>query len=90
MLSGTGIATTQMVGTSTGRGDLYYAKVLVPGAAPAEVMATNETDGTSWTSEGDGHDRCDLGQVRPDHEDVDGRCTQQRRYGRDAHGRSRW
>ena len=50
MLSGTGIATTQMVGTSTGRGDLYYAKVLLPGAAPAEITATNETDGTSWTS----------------------------------------
>ncbi len=51
MLSGDGIATTQMVGTSTGRGDLYYAKVLVPGAAPAVVTATNETDGTSWTSQ---------------------------------------
>ncbi len=50
MLSGAGIATTQMIGTTTGRGDLYYAKVLVPGAAPVEITATNETDGTSWTS----------------------------------------
>ena len=50
MLSGEGIATTEMVGTSTGRGDLYYAKVIVPGAAPAVVTATNETDGTSWTA----------------------------------------
>jgi hypothetical protein len=29
---------------------LYYAKVLVPGAAPVEVKATNQTDGTSWTT----------------------------------------
>ena len=49
MLSGAGIATTQMIGT-TGRGDLYYAKVLVPGNAPVEVVAKNETDGTSWTA----------------------------------------
>ena len=50
MLSGAGIATTQMIGTTTGRGDLYYAKVLVPGNAPTEVVATNQTDGTSWTA----------------------------------------
>ena len=50
MLSGAGIATTQMIGTTTGRGDLYYAKVLVPGNAPVEVVAKNETDGTSWTA----------------------------------------
>ena len=50
MLSGAGIATTQMIGTTTGRGDLYYAKVYVPGTAPTEVVAENETDGTSWTS----------------------------------------
>ena len=50
MLSGVGIGTTQMKGVTTGRGDLYYAKVLVPGAAPVEVKATNQTDGTSWTT----------------------------------------
>ena len=50
MLSGAGIGTTQMKGVTTGRGDLYYAKVLVPGIAPTEVTATNQTDGTSWTS----------------------------------------
>ena len=49
MLSGVGIGTTQMKGVTTGRGDLYYAKVLVPGA-PVEVKATNQTDGTSWTT----------------------------------------
>ena len=31
MLSGVGIGTTQMKGVTTGKGDLYYAKVLVPG-----------------------------------------------------------
>ena len=31
MLSGVGIGTTQMKGVTTGSGDLYYAKVLVPG-----------------------------------------------------------
>ena len=31
MLSGAGIGTTQMKGVATGKGDLYYAKVLVPG-----------------------------------------------------------
>ena len=50
MLSGAGIGTTQMKGVTTGRGDLYYAKVLVPGIAPTEVTATNQTDGTSWKS----------------------------------------
>jgi hypothetical protein len=50
MLSGVGIGTTQMKGVTTGRGDLYYAKVLVPGNAPVEVKATNQTDGTSWTA----------------------------------------
>ena len=50
MLSGAGIGTTQMKGVTTGRGDLYYAKVLVPGVAPTEVTATNQTDGTSWKS----------------------------------------
>ena len=50
MLSGVGIGTTQMKGVTTGRGDLYYAKVLVPGAVPVEVKATNQTDGTSWTT----------------------------------------
>ncbi len=50
MLSGVGIGTTQMQGVTTGRGDLYYAKVLVPGAPPVEVKATNQTDGTSWTT----------------------------------------
>ena len=50
MLSGVGIGTTQMKGVTTGRGDLYYAKVLVPGAPPVEVKATNQTDGTSWTT----------------------------------------
>ena len=50
MLSGVGIGTTEMKGSTTGRGDLYYAKVLVPGAAPTEVAAINKTDGTSWTT----------------------------------------
>src|SRR6188472_4176158 len=50
MLSGVGIGTTQMQGVTTGRGDLYYAKVLVPGAPPVEVKATNQTEGTSWTT----------------------------------------
>ena len=50
MLSGAGIGTIQMKGVTTGRGDLYYAKVLVPGIAPTEVTATNQTDGTSWKS----------------------------------------
>jgi hypothetical protein len=50
MLTGAGIGTTQMKGVTTGRGDLYYAKVLVPGNAPVEVKATNQTDGTSWTA----------------------------------------
>ncbi|MET0662061.1 MAG: hypothetical protein ABWZ42_02920, partial [Ilumatobacteraceae bacterium] len=48
MLTGAGIGTTQMKGVTTGRGDLYYAKVLVPGVAPTKVMATNQTDGTRW------------------------------------------
>jgi hypothetical protein len=50
MLTGAGIGSTQMKGVTTGRGDLYYAKVLVSGNAPLEVKATNQTDGTSWTT----------------------------------------
>ena len=34
MLTGVGIGTTEMKGATTGRGDLYYAKVLVPGNCP--------------------------------------------------------
>jgi hypothetical protein len=48
IVSGTGIGTTQMKGATTGRGDLYYAKILVPGNAPTKVLATNQTDGTKW------------------------------------------
>ena len=32
------------------RQDLYYAKVPVSGPAPTEIIATNESDGTSWTA----------------------------------------
>ena len=48
MLTGAGIGTTQMKGVTTGKGDLYYAKVLVPGDAPTKVLASNQTDGTKW------------------------------------------
>ena len=65
MLSGAGIGTTQMKGVTTGKGDLYYAKVLVPGDAPTKVLATNQTDGTSWEVPGDGPGRCDRSPLRP-------------------------
>jgi len=45
-VSGVGIGTVEMRGS----GDVYYAKILVSGAAPAEITATNDTDGTSWTA----------------------------------------
>ena len=64
MLSGAGIGTTQMKGVTTGRGDLYYAKVLVPGDAPTKVLATNQTDGTSW--EADVTDLVDVTAARYD------------------------
>ena len=49
VVSGAGIGTIMMRGDVGS--DLYYAKVPVSGpAAPTEIIATNESDGTNWTA----------------------------------------